>query len=162
MTRRPARCLECGTPIHVRQRGRPRLWCSDRCRKRFGYLFEYVICLGLDRRLDIKGAMTSRVPDGQCLRCGLPLRRTGYRPRLYCSERCRSVIRRARAELRNRLAHAIRQAAELIAEDVPGMSNPVSVRSDSDQLLGAHPSYLPERWRLASYREHLDALHHWA
>lgn len=32
-TRDPAACGQCGKPIAPQQRGRPRRWCSDACRK---------------------------------------------------------------------------------------------------------------------------------
>src|SRR6266566_8719874 len=89
-------CLECGARLDPKRRGRPRLWCSDRCRKRFAYRMEYLVVLGVMREFRLESHPASRLPTGRCLKCGRKLRRTGYRPQLYCDEKCRSAFRRAR------------------------------------------------------------------
>jgi endogenous inhibitor of DNA gyrase (YacG/DUF329 family) len=103
----PNFCLECGAPLVQTPRGRPRLWCSDRCRKRFVWWIEYVMVHQLMHDLQLSSHAGSRVPNGSCLKCGKPLRSSGFRPRLYCGERCRSAFRRARELFRSKVRDVV-------------------------------------------------------
>jgi ribosomal protein L37AE/L43A len=112
---KPSFCLQCRRPLLTKPRGRTRLWCSDNCRKRFEYFREYLASLAVMDRFDLVSHPMKDEATGDCLRCGLKLRRTGYRPRTYCSERCRSAFRRAKKAYQEQIRNAVASAIVVLA-----------------------------------------------
>ena len=74
---------------------------------------EYLVVLGVMREFRLESHPASRLPTGRCLKCGRKLRRTGYRPQLYCDEKCRSAFRRARVAFVERLKRSVAESVQL-------------------------------------------------
>jgi hypothetical protein len=105
-------CLACGASITQRRFGRPRMWCSDRCRKSTVWWVEYLSIAGFKKSFGVVHHPLDRTPCGSCLACGKRFSRSGARPRLYCNEKCRSHFRAAKVQFQALVRRRIESSRE--------------------------------------------------
>jgi ribosomal protein L34E len=81
----PKICRQCGASLMQQHRGRPRMYCSSRCRH--------------EANRELTGATLHVLWPRACQQCGVSLEaQHSGRPRMYCSSRCRQEAYRGRGQ----------------------------------------------------------------